>query len=160
MVAPNQCAITWYRSGFAWRKQRYHGRLGKTQTVAVLVAFPALFCCSSRTLGNSDSAAIWFFFHLQVSHQEVQPNTPFRSIDTAAKFTGVASAGWPFRARVSEQGLAAQSLAVNIYARNMLLQSSKQQSFSCTNLCSALPAAIRLLFDGDCVLFFVLMAMI
>uniref|UniRef100_A0A8B9YYC7 Secreted protein n=1 Tax=Buteo japonicus TaxID=224669 RepID=A0A8B9YYC7_9AVES len=124
-----------------------------TQTLAVLLAFPALFCCSSRTLGNSDSAAICFFFHLQVSHQEVQPNTPFRSIDTAAKFTGVAPAGWPFRARVSEQGLAAQLLAVNICARNMLLQSSKQQSFSCTNVCFALPAAIHLLFDGGICVF-------
>uniref|UniRef100_A0A663EY06 Secreted protein n=1 Tax=Aquila chrysaetos chrysaetos TaxID=223781 RepID=A0A663EY06_AQUCH len=126
----------------------------KTQTLAVLLAFPALFCCSSRTLGSGPcrySAGLRFrqrshlvFFHLQVSHREVQPNAPFRSIGTAAKFTGVAPAGWLFRARVSEQGLAAQLLAVNIYARNMLLQSSKQQSFSCTNLCFALPAAIRL----------------
>uniref|UniRef100_A0A8C8AT37 Uncharacterized protein n=1 Tax=Otus sunia TaxID=257818 RepID=A0A8C8AT37_9STRI len=85
--------------------------------------------------------------HLQVSHWDVQPNTPFRDIDAAAKFTGVAPARWLLKARVSEQGLAARLLAMNIHAKNMLLQISKQQSFSCTTLCFALPEAIHLLFD-------------
>lgn len=75
MVSPNQSAINWYRSGFAWRKQRYHGRLGKTQTVAVLLAFPALFCCSSRTLGSGPcgySAGLRF---RQRSHLGFFPST-------------------------------------------------------------------------------------
>lgn len=94
---------------------------------------------------DSDSTAICFFFHLQMSHQEVQPNPPFRGIPKAAKFTVVAPAGWPFTARVSEQGLAAWLLAMNTHARNMVLHSSKWQSFSCTTLCFTLAAAIHLI---------------
>lgn len=97
-----------------------------------------------------DGTATCFFFFFPSAGIPLggSTNTPLRGIDAAAKFTGVAPAGWPFRARVSEKGLAAQSLAMNTHARNTLLHSSSQQAFSCTILCFALPEAIHLLFDG------------
>lgn len=95
-----------------------------------------------------DGTAICVFFPSAGIPPGDSTHAPLRGTDAAAKFTGVAPAGWPFRARVSEQGLAAQSLAMNTRARNTLLHSSSQQAFSCTILCFALPEAIHLSFDG------------
>lgn len=99
-------------------------------------------------IGMAQPPVFFFFFPSAGIPLGGSTNTPLRGIDAAAKFTGVAPAGWPFRARVSEKGLAAQSLAMNTHARNTLLHSSSQQAFSCTILCFALPEAIHLLFDG------------
>uniref|UniRef100_A0A8D0F0B2 Uncharacterized protein n=1 Tax=Strix occidentalis caurina TaxID=311401 RepID=A0A8D0F0B2_STROC len=68
------------------------------QTLVVLLAFAALFCCCSRTLARPMAMSILSRLEIQMAQpSEVQPNTPFRGIDTAAKFTGVAPADWPFR---------------------------------------------------------------
>uniref|UniRef100_A0A8C4K9P2 Uncharacterized protein n=1 Tax=Dromaius novaehollandiae TaxID=8790 RepID=A0A8C4K9P2_DRONO len=65
---------------------------------ATLIQLLSLFQCCSRTLAMSvfsqleiQRAQPSVFSHLQVSHQEVQPNTPFRRIDTAASFIGFGS---------------------------------------------------------------------
>lgn len=147
IVAPNQCAINQYRSGFAWIK---------TSTVAGWAKCRPLWCfllfqlCSALAGLWSDQWPCWYSAGLKLrqhSHLGFFPRTPFRGVNTAAKFTGVAPAGWPFRTRVPQQCLAASSLAMNIHARNMLLQSSKQVFLLHPPLCFALPEPIHLLFD-------------
>uniref|UniRef100_A0A8B9FXN6 Uncharacterized protein n=1 Tax=Amazona collaria TaxID=241587 RepID=A0A8B9FXN6_9PSIT len=98
-----------------------------------------LFCSFSRNLGRPVTTSTLIRLQMQIlSHPEVRLSIPSSSIDTAAKFTGVAPAGWPLRAVVSEQGLAAHSFTMNNNARNMLFQSSKQQSFSCITYLASL----------------------
>lgn len=86
MVVPSQCEIKWYRSGFEWRKNRYHAK-----TSAVLLDAPALYFCSSRTLSKTVAMLIHsrleiqraqpsgVFFHLQVSYRETQHSISFRN---------------------------------------------------------------------------------
>lgn len=73
MVAPGQCAIKWYRSGFAWRKNRYYAKLGKMQTFVVLLDVPALYFCSSRTL----SRTVAMLIHSRLGIQTAEPSGVF-----------------------------------------------------------------------------------
>lgn len=99
----------------------------------------------TQQVWDSDSTAICFFFHLQVSHQQVQPNTPFRGIDSAARFTGAAPAGWPLRAGCQNR-FWQLDCCLWTYMPG-ICYFSEQQSFSCTTLGFALPKVTRLLFD-------------
>lgn len=82
-VAPNQCTINHDPSGFAWRKQKYYGSSGKIQTLVVLLRFPAVFCCFSRTLARPMAMSI----HSRLEIQTAQPSGFFPS-------TGVPPGGW------------------------------------------------------------------
>lgn len=82
-VAPNQCTINHDPSGFAWRKQKYYGSSGKIQTLVVLLGFPAVFCCFSRTLARPMAMSI----HSRLEIQTAQPSVFFPS-------TGVPPGGW------------------------------------------------------------------
>lgn len=103
----------------------------------VLLAFPFLFCCCSRTLARPMAVSILSRLEIQIAQPSVflsstgiapggSTQHSFQRYCTFATFTGLAPAGWPFRARGSEQGLAAWSLAMIIHDKNMLLRSSKQ----------------------------------
>lgn len=67
IVVPCQYAIKWYRSGLAWRKNRYRAKLGKIQTFVVLLDVAALYFCSSRTLSRTVTMLIHSRLEIQTA---------------------------------------------------------------------------------------------
>uniref|UniRef100_A0A8C9FAV3 Uncharacterized protein n=1 Tax=Pavo cristatus TaxID=9049 RepID=A0A8C9FAV3_PAVCR len=74
------------------------------QPIVVLLAFPALFCCCSKTSAMPVAMLVLSKLELQMAQpSEVQHSTALRDTDAAARFTSVAPAGWSVRAVVPEE---------------------------------------------------------
>lgn len=108
MVAPNQHAVNQYRwvcverTEVTWKVRQNADPCASCFSSWVLLIFQDF----GEASGHVDTRqplrfrqhGHLFFFQLQVSYQEVQLHTPLRGISAAAKFTGIAPAGWPFKA--------------------------------------------------------------